>query len=76
MSKTTNKFSPEVRAQAVRMVLDHEGSTPLAELRRYRFPKDHVNRQFQAMAPNRLWVSDFTGHIWSHFPSRQAFHLA
>lgn len=24
MSKTTNKFSPEVRARAVRMVLDHE----------------------------------------------------
>ncbi|MBB4232956.1 transposase-like protein [Rhizobium mongolense] len=25
MSKTTNKFSPEVRARVVRMVLDHEG---------------------------------------------------
>ncbi len=25
MSKTTNKFSPEVRSRAVRMVLDHEG---------------------------------------------------
>jgi transposase-like protein len=25
MSKTTNKFSPEVRARAVRMVLDHQG---------------------------------------------------
>ncbi len=24
-SKTTNKFAPEVRARAVRMVLDHEG---------------------------------------------------
>lgn len=24
MSKTTSKFSPEVRARAVRMVLDHE----------------------------------------------------
>jgi len=24
-SKTTSKFSPEVRARAVRMVLDHEG---------------------------------------------------
>jgi len=29
MSKTTNKFSPEVRARAVRMVLDHEGDYPL-----------------------------------------------
>ncbi len=29
MSKTTNKFSPEVRARAVRMVLDHEGGHPL-----------------------------------------------
>lgn len=25
MSKTTNKFSPEVRGRAVRMVLDHQG---------------------------------------------------
>ncbi|MCT4334442.1 transposase, partial [Paracoccus sp. YLB-12] len=25
MSKTTNKFSPEVRERAVRMVLDNEG---------------------------------------------------
>ena len=25
MSKTTNKFSPEIRARAVRMVLYHEG---------------------------------------------------
>jgi hypothetical protein len=24
-SKTANKFSPEVRARAVRLVLDHEG---------------------------------------------------
>ncbi len=28
MSKTTNKFSPEVRARAVRMVLDHEAEYP------------------------------------------------
>ncbi len=27
-SKTTNKFSPEVRARAVRMVLDHETEHP------------------------------------------------
>jgi transposase len=27
-SKTTNKFSPEVRARAVRMVLDHEAQHP------------------------------------------------
>lgn len=28
MSKTTNKFSPAVRARAVRMILDHEGDYP------------------------------------------------
>ncbi|MDT8278589.1 IS3 family transposase [Roseomonas gilardii subsp. gilardii] len=28
MSKTTNKFAPEVRERAVRMVLDHEGDHP------------------------------------------------
>jgi transposase-like protein len=29
-SKTTNKFSPEVRARAVRMVLDHEKRSRIA----------------------------------------------
>ena len=29
MSKTTNKFAPEVRDRAVRMVLDHGGEHPL-----------------------------------------------
>ena len=28
MSKPTNKFSPEVRARAVRLVLDHAGEHP------------------------------------------------
>lgn len=28
MSKTTNKFAPEVRQRAVRMVLDHEADHP------------------------------------------------
>ena len=28
MSKTTNKFSTEVRARAVRMVIGHEGDHP------------------------------------------------
>jgi transposase len=29
MSKTTNKFSPEVRQRAVRLVLDHEHEHPV-----------------------------------------------
>ena len=29
-SKTTNKFSPEVRTRAVRMVLDHAERAPFA----------------------------------------------
>ena len=28
MSKTTNKFSPEVRTRAIRMVPEHEGEHP------------------------------------------------
>jgi len=31
-------------------------------------PRDHVNRQFQAAAPNMLWVSDFT-----YVPTWQGF---
>ena len=31
-------------------------------------PADHVNRQFMALRPNRLWVSDFTYvSTWSGF---------
>ena len=31
-------------------------------------PADHVNRQFSAARPNRLWVSDFTYvSTWSGF---------
>jgi len=30
MSKTTNKFSPEVRERAVRLVLGHEHGPPLS----------------------------------------------
>lgn len=30
-------------------------------------PLDHVNRQFQALAPNRLWVSDFTYGSYDRF---------
>lgn len=30
MNKTTNKFAPEVRGRAVRMVLNHEGDQPSA----------------------------------------------
>jgi hypothetical protein len=36
MSKTTNKFFPEARARAGRMVLDREGNIPLAGLRCHR----------------------------------------
>jgi hypothetical protein len=34
MSKTRNEFSPEVRARAVQIVLDHEGEHPSLVLSR------------------------------------------
>jgi hypothetical protein len=33
-SKTTNKFSPEVRTRAVRMVQEHEGDQPSRPVRK------------------------------------------
>ncbi|WEK02682.1 MAG: hypothetical protein P0Y59_14305 [Candidatus Sphingomonas phytovorans] len=61
MSKTTNKFAPEVRERAVRMVVDHERDYPsrwaavvsIAE-KAAPCPLDHVNRRFYAPAPNML----------------------
>ena len=39
MSKTTNKFSPEVRERAVRLVLDNEGQPGRAGRRSCRLPR-------------------------------------
>jgi hypothetical protein len=35
MSKTTNKFSPEVRSRAVRLVLEHEHPSRWATIRKH-----------------------------------------
>jgi len=59
MSKTTNKFSLEVRAQAVWMFFDHQGKYS-SRWAAAPSPLDRVNRQFKAPALNRFWVSDFT----------------
>ena len=50
-SKTTNKFSPEVRARSVRMVLDHE--------------KDHVSRWAAVVSiAEKIGCAPQTLHEW------------
>lgn len=46
-SKTTNKFSPEVRTRAVRLVLDHEGESPVAE--NIQFHEDKIENGIATM---------------------------
>jgi hypothetical protein len=47
-SKCGNRYSPEVRERAVRMVFEHQGEF------------DSQSAAIKSIAPNQLWVSDFT----------------
>ena len=56
---TSMRLQGVIRGKPVRTTISNK-ATPC--------PLDHVNRQFHAPAPNRLWVSDFT-HVatWKGF---------
>ena len=53
MSKTTNKFSPEVRERAIRMVLDHEEEHPRGGLPFHQSRLRSAARQPRCMSGSR-----------------------
>jgi putative transposase len=67
-NKCGNRYSPEVRERAVRMVFDIgiEGVSRGKKVKTtwpdkaLQCPMNRVNMQFRATMPNQLWVSDFT----------------
>jgi hypothetical protein len=54
MSKTTNKFAPEVRERAIRMVLEHERDYPLRWATDTSALADGRTQQGQRAIPQRI----------------------
>ena len=73
MSKTTNKFAPEVRERAVRMVLDHERQDPIRLSTRTQ--RDEVLKPDVA----RVFAENFAAYgvrkVWRQM-MREAFPVA
>lgn len=65
MSATRNKFSPEFRDRAVRMVAEHRGDYPLIRIRAASSPRPTSSRCWPAAKSRSAWTAGEPGETTS-----------